>query len=149
VVLDHLALVPAAEDEPPEPVGRVRPHDVPEDRPVADGDHRLRTHVGLLAQPRAEPAAEDEDGDIACVHAASDPVRRRDASRSMASCTSRAASCGRACAAAARRAVRANVPIPPRISTYTGLNMAFGRQSTAKSRGTVESTAGAACPGEP
>ena len=36
-------------------------HDVPEDRTVADLDHRLGTHGGLLGDPAAEPAREQHD----------------------------------------------------------------------------------------
>ncbi len=61
VLLDHVSLVPEAEDEVVVPPGRVVPHDVPEDRPVADRDHRLRRPLGLLAHADAEPPAEEHD----------------------------------------------------------------------------------------
>src|SRR5205823_1114214 len=41
VFLNHLTLVAEAEDELFESVMRVRLHDVPQDRPVADRQHRL------------------------------------------------------------------------------------------------------------
>ena len=43
------------------PERRVVAHDVPQDRPVADPDHRLRGALGLLAHPHAEASAEDDD----------------------------------------------------------------------------------------
>jgi hypothetical protein len=58
-LLDDVALVAQADDEVVDPVGRVDLHDVPEDRLVADLDHRLRAHAGLLAHARAEAAGED------------------------------------------------------------------------------------------
>ncbi len=61
VLADDVALVAEAENELRVPPGRVVPHDVPEDRAVADPDHRLRDALGLLAHPHAEPAAEDDD----------------------------------------------------------------------------------------
>src|SRR5260221_2570009 len=59
VFLDHLTAVTQAEHELLEAVLRVRFHHVPEDRPVADGHHRLRAKLGLFAQARALAAAED------------------------------------------------------------------------------------------
>ena len=61
VLLDALALVAEAEDEVVVAPRRVVLHDVPEDRPVADRDHRLRDPLRLLAHPHAETAAEDDD----------------------------------------------------------------------------------------
>src|SRR6185295_2838404 len=49
-----------AEDEAVQAVSAVDLHDVPEDRLRADLDHRLRPVLGLLAQPRALAAAEDD-----------------------------------------------------------------------------------------
>ncbi|WP_170808501.1 hypothetical protein, partial [Salmonella enterica] len=40
VVFDRVALVAAADDEVVNPVGRIDLHDVPQDRPIADFDHR-------------------------------------------------------------------------------------------------------------
>jgi hypothetical protein len=59
VLLDHVALVAQAENELVVPPGGVVAHDVPEDRPVADGDHRLRDALRLLAHAHAEAATED------------------------------------------------------------------------------------------
>ena len=42
-------------------VVRVVAHHVPEDRPVADGHHRLGHGLRVLAQPHAQAAAEDDD----------------------------------------------------------------------------------------
>src|SRR6266550_571871 len=59
VVADHVAFVAKTQDEIHDPEVRVELHDVPEDRPTADLDHRLRSHVRLLRQTRPESAAED------------------------------------------------------------------------------------------
>ena len=67
VLLHHLGLVAEGEDELPEPVGRVDLHDVPQHRPVADLDHRLRPDAGLLLQPRAHAAREDDDSHLMSV----------------------------------------------------------------------------------
>ena len=61
VLADDVALVAEAENELRVPPRRVVAHDVPEDRPVADADHRLRDALGLLAHPHSEAAAEDDD----------------------------------------------------------------------------------------
>ena len=61
VLPDHVALVAEAENELVVPPGRVVAHDVPEDRAVADPDHRLRDALGLLAHAHAEPATEEDD----------------------------------------------------------------------------------------
>ena len=60
-VLDHLGLVAEAEHEVGEAEVRVVLHHVPEDRPVADLDHRLGDDVGGLAHPEPLPTAEDDD----------------------------------------------------------------------------------------
>src|ERR1035437_6062608 len=57
----HLGLVPEGEHELVEPVRGVEVHDVPEDRPAADFDHRLWASGGLLRQPRAEPTGQDHN----------------------------------------------------------------------------------------
>ena len=65
VLLDLPALVAQAQDEAAHPVRAVDLHDVPEDRLLADLDHRLGAVLGLLAQARAHAAAEDDDGKVA------------------------------------------------------------------------------------
>ena len=61
VVLDELPAVAEAEDELRVPEVGVVAHDVPQNRPVADPDHRLRDALRLLPHAHAEPAAEDHD----------------------------------------------------------------------------------------
>ena len=64
VLLDLPALVAEAQHEAVEPVGPVVLHDVPEDGAVAHLHHRLGAVLGLLAQPRALAAAEDDHRDV-------------------------------------------------------------------------------------
>ena len=59
---DHLAAVAGQQQEPAEAVGRVDPDDVPEDRPPADLDQRLRDRVRVLLQAGTATSAEDRDG---------------------------------------------------------------------------------------
>ncbi len=59
VVADHVALVAETEDEIHDPEMCVELHDVPEDRPAADLDHRLWPHLRLLSETRSESAAQD------------------------------------------------------------------------------------------
>jgi hypothetical protein len=73
VALDHLPAVAQAEDEVVEAVVRVALHDVPEQRPPADLDHRLGPELGLLAHARALTTAEQDDFGI---HAAVNRPRR-------------------------------------------------------------------------
>src|SRR5690606_34528422 len=47
-------------------------HDVPQDGPAADLDHRLRLDRRLLGQPRAEPACQYH-----CLHALTSPAAPR------------------------------------------------------------------------
>src|SRR5262249_31719729 len=61
ILLDEIALVAEADDEVVEAVGGVDLHDVPQDRPAADLDHRLRTEMRLFADARAHAAGEDHD----------------------------------------------------------------------------------------
>ena len=61
VVLDGRRAVAQAEDEVAVPEVRVVAHHVPQDRPVADGHHRLGQRLRVLAQAQPEPAAEEDD----------------------------------------------------------------------------------------
>ena len=61
-LLDLPALVAEADEEAAGAVVPVELHDVPQDRPLADLDERLGHALGLLAQPGADPAREDDDG---------------------------------------------------------------------------------------
>ncbi len=61
VALDDVALVAEAEDELVVAPRRVVAHDVPEDRPAADLDHRLRDAAGLLAHAHSVTATEDHN----------------------------------------------------------------------------------------
>ena len=56
ILLLHLGLVAQA-GRTREPVGGVDLHDVPQDRPVADLDHRLRPDGGLLRSREPMPPA--------------------------------------------------------------------------------------------
>src|SRR5207248_8135870 len=60
-LLDHVGVVAEAEDELRVPEVRVVLHQVPEDRAVADLDHRLRDLSRVLAQPGAKAPAEQDD----------------------------------------------------------------------------------------
>ncbi len=60
-LLDRLGLVAEAEHEVGEAEVCVVLHHVPEDRPAADRDHRLRSDLGRLSHPQPLAAAEDDD----------------------------------------------------------------------------------------
>ena len=60
VLLDHVALVAAADHEIVEAVGRVDLHDVPEDRLAADLDQRLGPDGAFLADAGAVAARQDD-----------------------------------------------------------------------------------------
>ena len=60
VPLDHVALVAQGHHELLEAVVGVELHDVPEDRPAADLDHRLGPSLGLLGQPCPEAPGQDD-----------------------------------------------------------------------------------------
>ena len=60
VLLDHVAAVTEQDDELGDPGGAVDLHDVPQDRPAADLDHRLRTALRFLADPCATTTGEDQ-----------------------------------------------------------------------------------------
>ena len=60
ILLDHVALVAAADHEVVDAVRGVELHDVPEDRPAADLHHRLGLEVGFLGESRAKSAGEDD-----------------------------------------------------------------------------------------
>src|SRR6185369_16067890 len=68
VFLDHIALVPAADHEVVCPVSRIQLHDVPQDRPAADLDHRLGFEITLLGNASAKSAGEDDDLHGATLH---------------------------------------------------------------------------------
>ena len=68
VLADQIAAIPRAQDEVLVPEMRVVAHQVPDDRPVADVDERLRDRVRVLAQPRSETTAEQHN-----FHSASSP----------------------------------------------------------------------------
>ena len=57
IILDDLAFVTEAQNEIAMPVVGVGFHNVPKNRPIADGHHRFGTILRLLAQPRALTAA--------------------------------------------------------------------------------------------
>src|SRR5207253_8090040 len=59
VALDDPALVTQAEDEVGETVLGEALHDVPQDRPAADGDHRLGDVIRHVADAGALAAAQD------------------------------------------------------------------------------------------
>src|SRR5207244_9100386 len=59
VLLDDFGLVTQTEDEVGHVEARVVAHDVPQDRLVADGNHRLRNPSRRLAHAQAEAAAEE------------------------------------------------------------------------------------------
>jgi len=61
VVLDRGPPEAQAQDELGVAEVRVVPHDVPQDRPVADRHHRFRCGVDAAAHPQPEPPAEDHD----------------------------------------------------------------------------------------
>ncbi len=62
-LLDHMPLVAKADCEVLYAVRRVHLHDVPEDRPTADLNQRLRTNLRRLAQPRAGTTSQNH-----CMH---------------------------------------------------------------------------------
>src|SRR3954454_17066974 len=59
VLLNHLTFVAEAEDELFETVMRIRFHDVPENRPVADRQHWFRAKLRFFTESRALTATED------------------------------------------------------------------------------------------
>ena len=61
VLLDHLGLMPEADDELVVPEVCVVLHDVPQDRAAPDRHHRLRHALGRLPHPEPEPPAEEHD----------------------------------------------------------------------------------------
>src|SRR5579885_1543960 len=60
-LLDHVRLVAEAQDEVRMAVLAVVLHHVPEDRLVADRDHRLRDVLGIFSDPGAEATAEKDN----------------------------------------------------------------------------------------
>ncbi len=61
VALDHLALVPEGDGELMVPIGRVVPHDVPQNRPPADLDEWFGPHLRLFCETRPFTSCEDSD----------------------------------------------------------------------------------------
>ena len=61
VLLDHRAAVAQAADEVVQAGGGVDLHDVPQQRPAADLDHRLGPVLGLFTHSRALATAQDHD----------------------------------------------------------------------------------------
>jgi hypothetical protein len=59
IFLDDVAFVPAADHEIVDAVVCVDLHDVPQDRPPADLDHRLGAHGGFFTEARAEAAGKN------------------------------------------------------------------------------------------
>ena len=117
VVLDDIGLVAEAEHEVLVPEVRVVPHDVPQDRPVADRHHRLGQRLGVF--PQAEPLAAAEQHDLHDAAAVGDPAWRRRRPR-------RSAAPGWP-----RRAVRPTLRCPP-----------AGRRSPFRFQGRIQTISG-------
>ncbi len=60
ILLDHIALVAEANDEIVEAVLTVDFHDVPEDGPPADLDHRLGANAGFFGQTSAHSTGQND-----------------------------------------------------------------------------------------
>ncbi|SCM79274.1 hypothetical protein KL86PLE_90320 [uncultured Pleomorphomonas sp.] len=60
IFLDQIALVAAADHEFIDAILPVELHDVPENRPAADLDHRLGAQMRFLADPRAQSARKND-----------------------------------------------------------------------------------------
>src|SRR5713226_8679928 len=61
VLFDEISAVPQAQNELCMSEMRVVFHEVPDDRPEADVDHRFGYAIRILPQPRAEAAAKEYD----------------------------------------------------------------------------------------
>src|SRR5262245_14406315 len=61
VLLDHVRAVSKAEDEILVPEVRIILHQMPHDRPIAEGRHRLRDVLVVVAQACAESTGEEDD----------------------------------------------------------------------------------------
>src|SRR4029453_17555094 len=61
VLLDLVPSIPEAEDEFCVPIVGVVPHQMPDDRAISDGHHRLRDRIRVLAGPGAHAPAEQDD----------------------------------------------------------------------------------------
>ena len=59
-LLDQVALVSQAQDEFIDTMAGIHLHDVPEDGPAADLDHRLGAHGAFLADPGAQAAGQND-----------------------------------------------------------------------------------------
>src|SRR4029078_3801868 len=60
IFLDHIALVTEANNKVCDPVVCVMLHNVPQDRPFPDLDHGLRADTGLLGEPSAPTARQND-----------------------------------------------------------------------------------------
>src|SRR5215210_3828142 len=60
-LLDYIALITETDHEVVQPIARIDLHNVPEDRPAADLDHRLRPQISLLGQAAAESPRENHN----------------------------------------------------------------------------------------
>ena len=67
VILDHIALVPQAEDEVGLLVMGINLHDVPKDWPAPDLNHWLGAEFSLLTQAGASPTAKNHDFHKGCL----------------------------------------------------------------------------------
>src|SRR4029450_9659256 len=61
ILFDHVATVAEGDHELAAAPGRVVLHDMPQDRPSADLDHRLRAQLGFLAEPAADSPRKYDD----------------------------------------------------------------------------------------
>jgi hypothetical protein len=61
IIFDDVPFIAEAEDELLEPEGGIRLHDVPQNRPVADREHRLGPKLGFFPEPGAFPATQNND----------------------------------------------------------------------------------------
>ncbi len=66
IIFDHIALVAEAQHKVPVAVVGVGLHDVPQDGPVADGDHRFGTIFRLFTETGALSSAENDDFHNSC-----------------------------------------------------------------------------------
>ena len=60
IVLDRIPAISETQHEFTEPIVRIQLHDVPQNGPATDLDHRLRPELGFLSQTGALPATEND-----------------------------------------------------------------------------------------